>query len=307
MEFELTPEIIDEIIFAMEDQTNIFFYDSAEHCCVCDDHDSPLTSPGKADDRYYELPSWDSISGFRMMEHFVSQLGNPLAREELRSALSSGRGVFRSFKNILKAYPEVEHLWYQFKEREMKNIVYEWYNSLRDYWGLERIGTEPEETDEIVVHDFFFREYTIADEDELSIVISSVEQEMADEIQPALFDAIDELWKRECGEESEDDCVLVVEGADNKVVGTALSTPIPVGSFFSAQLTTIAVLPEFRGLGIGKELLDRTILYWINKGYRWLLYTAPVIPSFFTKVIQQVGFIPQGRLWVLDLSEMHYH
>jgi len=161
MEFELTSEITDEIIFAMEDQTGRYLYDTVESRCVTGRQGAdnrkgaglPSAAPGSAngsigldddeDDRYYSIPPWDSVSGFRMMDRFVAQLRNPLVREELRDALSAGQGVFRNFKNILKGHPEVERLWYQYKEREMRSIVLDWYNSLRDYWGLERIGAEP--------------------------------------------------------------------------------------------------------------------------------------------------------------------
>jgi len=126
MEFDLTPEITDEIIFAMEDQTGHFLYDSAECRCV-----SVREESDEDDDRYFAIPVWDSVSGFRMMDRFAAQLRNPVVREELRSALSAGHGVFRNFKNILRGHPEVERLWYQFKERELRRIVFDWYNSLR--------------------------------------------------------------------------------------------------------------------------------------------------------------------------------
>jgi ribosomal protein S18 acetylase RimI-like enzyme len=308
MEFELTPELTGEIVFAMEDQTGHFLFDSVESRCVSM---RDKKSAGKADpddDRYYAIPMWDSVSGFRMMDHFVAQLRNPVVCEELRSALGSGHGVFRKFKDILKAHPEVERLWHLFKDREMKNLVLEWYNSLRDFWGLERIGAEPDETEDIVSHDFLFREYENEDEIAYETLIDSVEREVDESLSPGLSDAMDELRARiSDGFDSEGQYAVVALTPDGELVGVAVSKPIPVDSFLSVQLDTIAVYPEFRGLGIGKELLSRTIARWSGKGYRWLLFTNPVIPQSFQHVLHRSGFVEKGHISVLDLADAHYH
>ena len=151
MQFELTDEIRNLIVFAMEDQGNNYLFDSVEQKTVI-----KSTVEKVDEERFYTIPTWDSIKGFKLMERFISLLRNPLAREELRGVLFAGRGVFRNFKNVLHQYPEVEKLWYSFKEKEMKQIVSNWYNTLLDSWGLERLGEEPEETD-IVYDDVVFR------------------------------------------------------------------------------------------------------------------------------------------------------
>lgn len=303
MEFELTPEITDEIIFAMEDQTGHSLFDSAECRCVSS------RAPKSPDDEdvCYAIPIWDSVSGFRMMERFVAQLRNPIVREELRSALSAGRGVFRNFKNILKSHPEIEHLWHQFKEREMRNTVFEWYNGLRDYWGLERIGYEPEETEDILSQDFTFTLNVDGEEPPFEAMLTALEEESRTVLSPALADAVNDLWFRIRGAGNGEECVLTAESADGDIAGAAVSSPVPDGSFFSAQITVLGVYPEFRGMGIGKELLARTVAYWSEKGYRWLLFTCPVIPKMFQPVLHRAGFTEQGLFQVLDLSDMHYH
>lgn len=312
MEFELTPEVIDEVIFAMEDQTGHFLYDSVECRCVSSrENGIESEDENEGDDRFYAIPVWDSVSGFRMMDRFTSQLRNPIVREDLRSALAAGQGVFRNFKNILKNHTEIERLWYQFKERELRNIVCEWYNNLRDFWGLERIGLEPEETAEIVSHDFYFREYEIEDKNQIDTLLLTVEREVLAEMPPELSGAIEELWIRLNGfaetETEENSYILIAESPKGEIIGVAVSTPIPVGSFLSAQLLKIVVYPEFRGLGIGKELLSRTIVYWTEKKYRWLLFTTPVYPIAFDPVLLRSGFIKKGQISVLDLSGSAYH
>lgn len=304
MEFELTPEITDEIVFSMEDQTGHFLYDSAECRCV-----ATRDCPDEDDDRYYAIPVWDSISGFRMMDRFVAQLRNPVVREELRAALSSGHGVFRSFKNILKNHAEVERLWFQFKEREMKNIVLEWYNNLRDFWGLDRIGAEPEETTDLVSLDFTFRPGTADDEEGIEALLFSLDEEIADSLPPDLAASFSVLWDRiRYGEGSgENEHMLLAESPDGELLGCSISAPLPDDSLKTVQITLIFVYPEFRGLGIGKELLSRTIQNWAQREYHWLLLTCPFIPPIFRPTLQRTGFTEKGLVPVVALSEAHCH
>lgn len=311
MEFELTPEITDEIIFAMEDQTGHFLFDSVDNRCI-PDHDKPQSAAESVfdddNDRCYSIPPWDSLCGFRMMERFTAQLRNPVVRESLRSALSSGRGVFRNFKNILKEHPEVERLWFKFKEREMRNIVLDWYNGLRDFWGLERIGMDFEETGDIVSQDFLFRLSGSEDDPQVSSLLASAAQELFAEPSGDLSGAAHELWHRIAGFRGVDgECVMVAESMEGDIVGAAVSIPIPEGGLRVSQLVAIAVYPEFRGLGIGKELLSRTIGHWTQRGFRWLLFSAPFMPDIFVPVLRRSGFIDKGHVSVLDLSGSACH
>ncbi|HOC30157.1 MAG TPA: GNAT family N-acetyltransferase, partial [Treponemataceae bacterium] len=84
--------------------------------------------------------------------------------------------------------------------------------------------------------------------------------------------------------------------------GAALSSPFPADSFLTAQLSLVYVFPEFRGMGIGKELLERTVRLWSDKGYRWLLCASPLVPSTFAPVLHRAGFEEKGHLSVLDLA-----
>ena len=108
MEFSLSEEVIHEIIFAMENQTSEFLFDSQDlNCCSIDKIQDLETSEVKS--RFYKIPQWNSASGFRVMEQFVSELHNPIAREELKDVLFSGKSVFKNFKKVLDNF---EHRWY---------------------------------------------------------------------------------------------------------------------------------------------------------------------------------------------------
>ena len=66
---ELTSELTDEIIYAMENQSGAFVFDSIDGVILPESE--VVSSEGN---RYYKLPVWNSASGFRMMEHFVASL-----------------------------------------------------------------------------------------------------------------------------------------------------------------------------------------------------------------------------------------
>jgi ribosomal protein S18 acetylase RimI-like enzyme len=109
-------------------------------------------------DRYLSLPDWGPKDGYRLMEKFAASLKNPCLRQELSGALNKNKGVFRAYRDVLGQYPETEKQWHKFKEQKMKNEVIAWYNALREEWGLQPIGSEPEDTSSLVFEDFVIKE-----------------------------------------------------------------------------------------------------------------------------------------------------
>ena len=128
MTFILSPEMIDDIIFSMENQNEILSFDALEGICVDEDAIDDDYETVIDDQRYYDLPDWTSAQGFRVMEQFIVQVHNPLLREALLEALRHRKGVFRRYKEVLKTVPAIEREWYRFKEQQMRAAVYEWYN-----------------------------------------------------------------------------------------------------------------------------------------------------------------------------------
>ena len=108
MEFDLTNELIKQITFAMENQTELFVFDSEEKVLKkkedisksfdSDEKSGSFQRESQVDNRYFSLPEWNSVLGFKMMEKFVSVLNNPLARSDLKQVLSLQKGSFRNFK-----------------------------------------------------------------------------------------------------------------------------------------------------------------------------------------------------------------
>ena len=86
MHFELTASLLNDILFAMEDQTTKRLVDARKGVLVLEEESSGTV----ADEEFlYALPEWTSNDGFTMRSGFVENLHSPLAREELRLVLES--------------------------------------------------------------------------------------------------------------------------------------------------------------------------------------------------------------------------
>jgi len=153
MTFELDNILIDDILFHMENQDEIFVFDIRENQII-----NSMDMDDDDDENYISLPEWTPNDGYRLMEKFTASLKNPVVRQELTAALNKNRGVFRAFRDVLSQYPEVEKQWFKYKEQKIRSEIIAWYNALREEWGLEPIGAEPEDTSPLVLEDFTFKE-----------------------------------------------------------------------------------------------------------------------------------------------------
>jgi ribosomal protein S18 acetylase RimI-like enzyme len=181
MKFELDEALIDDILFHMENQDGDFVFDSQTGNIIDIFCDEPDEKSDLYEGRFIALPQWDSQDGYRLMEKFVSALKNPVLRQELSCALNRSKGVFRAFKSVLEQYPETEKMWFSHKEQQMKNEVIVWYNSLREEWGLEPVGIEPDDNSSLILEDFVF-----TDNGEFSITAETADGEPAGFINAAI-------------------------------------------------------------------------------------------------------------------------
>jgi len=178
MRFELDDTLMGEILFFMENQEGNFVLDTQE-ANVIDVYNNDSEEKFNFDDeRFMSLPEWDSQDGYRLMENFSSGLKNPIVRQELTNALNRKKGVFRAYRDVLSQYPEAEKMWYAYKERNMKDTVLAWYNSLREEWGLEPVGIEPEDNSSLIFEDFNIRQGI----DDFSFLAETVNGDLAGEV-----------------------------------------------------------------------------------------------------------------------------
>ncbi|MBN2510091.1 MAG: GNAT family N-acetyltransferase [Spirochaetales bacterium] len=304
VKFSLNPEISDQIIFAMENQNEYFVFDAKDGVVVSPDDDSEELA-AQNDGRYYDLPSWEPSDGFLLMEKFVAGLRNPVYREQLKEALNSGHGVFRSFKDVLRQREDIQRLWYAFKDREMKNVVIEWYNSLCEIWGIEKIGPEPEETDELVLSDFILRADTdpSAVDGYLEMDRAGFEEAMADfhaDYVEARYrervlsvPAPREEWSFMVSETPEGECAGMLWSVhrENRPGGPTVTWVIQ-----------LYVRPEFRGLGIARTMVNTFMKDCYRRGSRRMTVRLWGGSLGFGRVFEECGFIQESAGYTLDMD-----
>ncbi|MDR1565920.1 MAG: GNAT family N-acetyltransferase [Treponema sp.] len=298
MQFELTEALIEDILFSMEDQVGDFYLDTLKGVVAGGEDFEDEDPDSDIEGRYISLPEWDSSSGFRLMERFAAGCRNPLIREELSSALNRGKGVFRAFKDVLTRRPEAEKLWFAYKEREMQYEIIRWYNALREEWGLEKIGLEPEETGDLILEDFRFRELTTEDIPRIKELHALCLVENRD-------------WMRENG-------IFVEEPGGEEPAGgeagrTALAAESGSGEFSGyvlairegsvLRIRALEVKPEYRGMGIGEALLIRLLEKTEDNQVSQALFDLPANAEGFSRVLDREGFKPYMTRYSLRLRD----
>jgi GNAT superfamily N-acetyltransferase len=334
MQFELTEALIDEILFSMEDQNGEFLLDTRENMVIADGDEKIDWDEDAAEGRCISLPEWESSEGFRLMERFTAACKNTVVRDKLTIALDRGKGVFRAFKDALTEHPEAEQLWFAFKEREMRQVIVSWYNALREEWGLERIGTEPEETGDLVLEDFRFRD--ASEEDRL--LAEKLHLQYREELYASFKKSERDSWDSKESPESQDswdskESPESPDSPDPKRHGPAkIPSEETVRDFirectedwifpgsrtivaetmagdFAAYITALIqgealrvaaleVRPEYRGLGIGETLLTR-LLEQAGPEISRILMDLPSEAEEFSRVLLRNAFSPYTTRYV---------
>lgn len=295
----LSSEVVDQIIFAMENQEESFLFhmEKLEVVPVAgfETEDGGESLPEKL----VSIPRWSSADGFRLMEKFVSSLNNPMYREELSRALAGGKGVFRRFKDVLKNHGPLEKLWYSFKEHEMRQTVRDWFHRNEEARDLASLGPEPEETGELVLSDFPL---------EIHPLPEPVEEELVEYCFQGLFPESEELLFRSFVEE----CMLVLENGDEVVMvsaaapdggraGFALMAGFNAEEGFVFRLPLLFVDPRFRGLGLAKLLIEQAREEAAARAAAGLLLDIPGNGAVLLPFLEEAGFSTVRRSCFVNL------
>ena len=298
MMFSLSQEIIHQIMFALEDQNTTYVLDT--NSGRLEDLASFLDDELPAG--YVELPRWEPANGFRMMERFVAVVRNTTLQRQLRSVLFSGKGVFKNFKTLLKSHPQGEKQWFAFREEEMTRYITQWYTQLREVYGLEQLGEEPEDNEELLQDDFIFREYDATrDEENLILAANSFMSEREAQWPGEIGLALSSLWQEKKAKgDKENFLSLVAETVGGEFAGCLEATLYPSYVKETVLLTSFFVLEQYRGLGIGKTLLEQGVLQLQEKGIRWIILADLVIPVFLQTCLTRIGFVSSGGGYIFD-------
>lgn len=251
---------------------------------------------------YVELPQWEPANGFRMMERFVAVVRNSALQRQLRSVLFSGKGVFKNFKNLLKSHPQGEKQWFSFREEEMTRYITQWYNQLREVYGLEQLGEEPEDNEELLQDDFILREYDAAkDEEKRILAINNFMSEQEAQWPGELGLVLSSLWQEKKAKGEQNHILsLMAETVGGDFAGCIEATLYPSYVKETVLLTSFFVLEQYRGLGMGKKLLEQAVQQLQKKGIRWIILADLIIPVFLQTCLARVGFVSSGGGYILD-------
>ena len=297
MQFQLTDSLIDDIISAMENQDVEYAVDAEEGQLVISDSDGHVPD----DERYYILPEWGPSDGFELREEFVNNLHSPLAREELQDAMHSGRGVFKNFRNVLKNYPEIDKRWHIYKHRFMSARINEWYNSLREIWGLEKLDQLPESDDTLVHDDFSFKEYDSA-ADEKTILLNITADSCEDDTLPLEVNkAFYGLWRSQFESLASNQTGYICFSLSDEFAGCITASPLSKDQEKIVMITSLFVPEQFRGLGIGTELIDMCISSLKNCNKEWVLIPNTIAPDLLQPLLTRTGFRKINSGYILSL------
>lgn len=308
--FELKDSTVDGIIFAMEDQDGTWLVDletgelyDVDEDGYEDEEDDEGGSGSVGDDRedldfedetrFVAPPEWSSREGFKLMEDFLGMVRQPSARQELGAALARGKGVFKAFKEVLAAHPEIEKAFRDHKTRAMRAAIRAWYNGLREIRGLERLGPEPEDTTDLVESDLGIRlGDRVAAGDRVLALVADAEAEALELLPEALAAREAELLTAAL---AAGDAVFAWadDGEGGAVAGAAALRERAAGRSF-ARVVFIYVEPTFRRAGLGRALLAALAKNFRAEGTDLLVFDSAFAPADFGRALESTGFRPFG-------------
>lgn len=301
MTFELTDLLSSSIIFCMENQTAEFVVDASKKAVVSMEEAGIECAD---EEFFYSLPQWTSKDGFELLAAFTDNLHAPLARESLKRVLAGGRGVFKSFKKVIKDFPEVERQWHYYKNKIMSHRINGWYNALRESWGLEKLEfSEESETEDLINSDFIIRPYDYeVDFKSLESVRQKLEQKFAQNAEnPILEKVITYLLGKSFFIPAEKRQGFVCTTQDGDYAACALYAAVPEELNKSAYLTDLFVCENYRGLGIGSELLSRCLESLKKNGIQWVIFFNMLMTPPLELLLTRYDFKKLGAGYAVKL------
>ncbi len=306
MIFNLTDSLCADILFAMENQQKNFALDAKNSKVIQCDEESV------DEENIYSLPQWDSADGYALLESFITKFKGIKAYSELKQILQEGRGVFRNFKITLKKYPEVDKRFHSFKNREMKALVYEWYNALRESWGLETLDQDFYEYDDLVLEDFTFRAFDgDVDSRDVNVIAGAFFEELKKQFPGELGQVLSLQLKSQyqnlqsltfsrakgfvCRTLSDEFAGCLLYSQMNFQMSASTKTVV---------LTALFVEQNYRGLGIARELLSRSISTLTRDGIQFFIINNSFVPELLKSTLIQLGFKEKDFAFVLELNNL---
>ena len=303
--FELTDAVVEEVIFGMENQnceswidfeTGTLFERSCEDA---DAEDVELAELDAATTPRVRVPEWSSQAGFKLMEDFSRTVYDAVVRGELLAALARGRGVFRAFKNVLDARPEIEKRWYEYKHKAMRRVIVEWYDDLRERQGLERLGPEPDDLDDLIAEDFELREGGRDLWLDLQPIFRASIAEALERFPEAVVEHEYTRLEAEIAAGPDEGLrVLVAEAVPGEAAGVIVMRTIFVADRSFGKIVYLYVKPERRRLGLGRRLVEAARESFAASSVHHVIVDMPFLGEEFGQSLGAVGYKAFGARWI---------
>ncbi|MCK5673819.1 MAG: GNAT family N-acetyltransferase [Spirochaetales bacterium] len=289
--FQLTPEIIDMIIFGMENQSDEYYVDIKTGDVLSETQAEEEYEDEYIDSFIMPVPDWLPTDGFQLMESFVAALHNPAYKEDLRKILSIGKGAFRNFKNTVKKHESLTQQWYLHKEKVMRSRVIDWYNLNSEILKYNEIDENTDETENLILSDFIFNTNSskwkelINDKSEESIHESLGEQD--GDIAEYLICKNNSLLALP----GNIDVSICAETLDGEFAGCIKGGIIKAGDNESilAVANVIWVEKKFRGMGLARHLIDKFTQNAENKKCEKIIFELTGMGSILNSSLEARG------------------
>lgn len=305
MTFSLTNELLEQIINAMENQDFTFVLDAKNVSLISiekNDNKNFSNLNVKVDEQiFFSLPEWNSNHGFMLRENFVNNLHSPQVQKQLQNVLHSGRGVFKNFRTVLKNYPEIDKRWHIFKHKVLSARVNEWYNSLREIWGLEKLDLLDESEESLIYDDFSFLEYD--SERDFSSVLFNICQDfnVEEKLPTDVNTMIKSLWQNQMEQANKIGQIgFICNTLSDEFAGCITSCSILQNQKHVSVITSFFVSEQYRGLGIATELLSLCISK-LSTEKKWILMPNSIVPEILQPLLIRNGFTKNNFGYILAI------
>jgi GNAT superfamily N-acetyltransferase len=202
--------------------------------------------------------------------------------------------VFKAFKAVLAEHEELERAFRDFKIRAMRRTIAIWYDDLREARGLERLGPEPEDTDELVLSDLEIDLISLAEAMSLVMPLVDEAEDESAEYLPSPIAAYEIGRLRSELSEGADALCAVAGDGEGGALGAAIGFRTVAGDRGFGRIAFLMVKRDFRRMGLGSTLLGALAKAFGEEGMSLVALDSIFLPQEFGKSLEALGFKPYG-------------
>jgi GNAT superfamily N-acetyltransferase len=182
----------------------------------------------------------------------------------------------------------------------------EWYNALRESWGLEALEQDFEEYDDLTEQDFTFGTF---DADSDAALVTKQAHAVAEELSKAYSGGLGLAMQTVFLQSSASAAATLKDGylcrsLTNDFAGCLLYAPCPSSAKDTVILTDFFVAQNYRGLGIARELFQLSFLRLKQRGVHWFIIANTAIPPSLDSLVTRMGFERRGIVLVADITKL---